>query len=433
MGAGRPAARPLRLRLHPVERPLPGHRAALGARVREIDADVEDAARGSRWASAARCGASRCRSRWRAIGAAALLTFVFARVGLRRHRLLQLRGPGRGDLPGRRDQGVRRVRAPARSGGGDGDAVVPLVLVGLAGPAAAGAAREPPREGDRSAARTRSRGRSGSGAGSRSPTPSWSRLLGITIGVPAFQIGKLALRAARPAAGRADQSRNAQLARGTVDVSVYAAEDPVKVALRRHIPDLVNSFKHRGGRDAAPAAAAAFGPARALARAALAVRAASASSCCARVPRPDGRHGDRAALRERARPRLSRHGVIVSLALASRYLPLAVLTLRASWVTHRAGDRGGGGARRCAARAPLPAHHPPAAPARRARGRRALASRCSLREFDSIVLLFGAQEMLTTRIYNLRPLGAGRGGGGALPAADGGDLRGVGDGAIADR
>jgi len=184
----------------------------------------------------------------------------------------------------------------------------------------------------------------------------------------------------------------AQLARGTVDVSVYAAEDPVKVALRRHIPDLLNSFKIAAGATLLLLAAA-FGPARALSRAR---RSPFAQRALVLLPLafPGLMVGmGIEQLFVNAPDRVYRGWGIVSLALASRYLPLAVLTLRASWVRiapeiEESAALADVGAVRRFGRITLPLLLPGALAAG------VLCFTLSLREFDSIVLLFGAQEML---------------------------------------
>jgi iron(III) transport system permease protein len=361
----------------------------------EIDADVEDSARmalGERGAlrrvtlPLAMAG----------IGAAALLTFVFAVSDFVVTDFFSFAGQGAETFQvgatkayGEFARQLDPVAATAT--------VVPLVLVGLAGLLLL--------------ARLESRREKTSLGGSHAePRPFrlgrgqplahafLVGLLGITIGVPAFQIGKLALRRhVQPPVAPTNPA--AQLARGTVDVSVYAAEDPVKVALRRHIPDLLNSFKIAAGATLLLLAAA-FGPARALSRAR---RSPFAQRALVLLPLafPGLMVGmGIEQLFVNAPDRVYRGWGIVSLALASRYLPLAVLTLRASWVRiapeiEESAALADVGAVRRFGRITLPLLLPGALAAG------VLCFTLSLREFDSIVLLFGAQEMLTTRIYNL--------------------------------
>jgi iron(III) transport system permease protein len=223
-------------------------------------------------------------------------------------------------------------------------------------------------------------------------------LLAVTVGVPVFELGRLAFKPhVQPPTAPTDP--NAQLARGTVDVSVYREENPVRVALRRHVPDLVNGLEIAGAATLLVLAAA-FGPARALARAR---RAPFAQRALVLLPLafPGLMVGMGVEqLFVNAPDRVYRGWGLVSLTLASRLLPLAVLTLRASWVriapeieeSARLADLG---AARRFARVTLPLLLPGALAAS------VLVFTLSLREFDSIVLLFGAQEMLTTRIYNL--------------------------------
>ena len=222
--------------------------------------------------------------------------------------------------------------------------------------------------------------------------------LGVSIGVPLFELSLLAAkRHAPPPAAPTDPA--AQLARGTVDLSDYQSEDPVRVALRRHVPDLLNSVEIAAGATLLLLAAA-LGPARALSRAR---RVPFAQRALVLLPLafPGLMVGMGVEqLFVNSPDRVYRGWGLVALALASRYLPLAVLALRASWVrvapeiAESAALFVGSPLRRLL-RITLPLLLPGALAAA------ALCFTLSLREFDSIVLLFGAQSMLTVRIYNL--------------------------------
>jgi iron(III) transport system permease protein len=223
-------------------------------------------------------------------------------------------------------------------------------------------------------------------------------LLGISIGVPVFELGLLAAKrhAAPPTA---PTNPNAQLALGTVDLTAYQSEDPVRVAMRRHVPDLLNSVKIAAGATLLLLACA-FGPARALSRAR---RVPFAQRALVLLPLafPGLMVGMGVQqLFVNSPNRVYEGWGLVALALASRFLPVAVLALRASWIRlapeieESAALFVAGSARRFG-RVALPLLLPGALAAG------ALCFTLSLREFDSIVLLFGAQSMLTVRIYNL--------------------------------
>jgi len=361
----------------------------------EIDADVEDAARLS-------LGEGRALRRvtlplaMTGVSATTLLTFVFAISDFVVTDFFSFAGLGSETFQvgatkayGEFARQLDPVAATAT--------VVPLVLVGLAGLLLV-ARLESRRE------------RTSLGGSHAEPRPYrlgmaqplahvfLVALLGITIGIPAFQIGKLALRRhVQPPVAPTNPA--AQLARGTVDVSPYEAADPVKVALRRHVPDLGNSFRIAGSATLLLLLAA-FGPARALSRAR---RAPFAQRALVLLPLafPGLMVGMGVEqLFVHAPDRVYRGWGLVSLALASRYLPLAVLTLRASWVRiapeiEQAAELAVHGAVRRFTVVTLPLLLPGALAAG------VLGFTLCLREFDSIVLLFGAQEMLTTRIYNL--------------------------------
>jgi iron(III) transport system permease protein len=223
-------------------------------------------------------------------------------------------------------------------------------------------------------------------------------LLGVSIGVPVFELGRLAAKR-HPPPPTAPTNPNAQLGRGTVDLTAYQSEDPVRVALRRHVPDLLNSVKIAAAATLLLLAAA-FGPARALSRA---TRVPFAQRALVLLPLafPGLMVGMGVEqLFVNAPDRVYRGWGLVALALASRYLPVAVLALRASWVrvAPEIGESAelfvGGRARRFV-RITLPLLLPGALAAG------VLCFTLALREFDTIVLLFGAQGMLTVRIYNL--------------------------------
>jgi len=223
-------------------------------------------------------------------------------------------------------------------------------------------------------------------------------LLVTTIGVPVFELGRLASRT-HVAPPTAPVNPAAQLARGTVDLSVYQAQHPVAIALRRYAPDLVNSFKIAGVATLLLLAAAFF-PARALCQAR---RAPFAQRALVLLPLafPGLLVGMGVEqLFVNAPDRVYRGFGLVSLALAARYLPIAVLALRASWVriAPEIGESAAladVGAFTRFRRITLPLLLPGALAAG------VLCFTLCLREFDTIVLLFGAQETLTSRIYNL--------------------------------
>lgn len=222
--------------------------------------------------------------------------------------------------------------------------------------------------------------------------------LAASVGVPVVELGKLAAKR-HPPPPTAPTDPNAQLARGSVDLTAYQSEDPVRVALRRHAPDLLNSVEIAAGATLLLLVAA-LGPARALCRAR---RVPFAQRALVLLPLafPGLLVGMGVEqLFVRSPDRVYRGAGLVCLALASRYLPLAVLALRASWVrvapeiAESAALFVGSSLRRLF-RVTLPLLLPGALAAA------ALCFTLSLREFDSIVLLFGAQSMLTVRIYNL--------------------------------
>jgi iron(III) transport system permease protein len=223
-------------------------------------------------------------------------------------------------------------------------------------------------------------------------------LLVVTIGIPTFEIAGLALRThVAPPTGPVSPA--AQLARGSVDLSLYQSGSPVAVALRRYAPDLVNSFRIAGVATLLLLAAAFF-PARALSRAR---RAPFLQRALVLLPLafPGLLVGMGVEQLFVAAPdRIYRGFGLVALALASRYLPIAVLALRASWVRvapeiEEAGALADVGAFTRFRRITLPLLRPGAFAAG------VLCFTLCLREFDTIVLLFGAQETLTSRIYNL--------------------------------
>jgi iron(III) transport system permease protein len=188
----------------------------------------------------------------------------------------------------------------------------------------------------------------------------------------------------------------------TVDLSIYRQQSPVLTALKRYVPDVLRSL-----RNAAVAVIvlllASIGPARALLRARrgrfaqralvllpLAFPSLLLGMAYEQLFLADAGLGDR----------IYRGWGLVSLTLAARFLPVAVVGLAATWgriapELEEAAALAPIGAPRRFARVTLPL----LAPGALAIGVVTLG--LALREFDAIVVLPGAQEMLTSRIYSL--------------------------------
>ncbi len=188
----------------------------------------------------------------------------------------------------------------------------------------------------------------------------------------------------------------------TVDLSIYRQQSPVKTALARYAPDALRSLRNAAGA-VLLLLLAAIGPARALMRSrraryaqrALVLLPLAFPSLLIGMAHEQLFLGDGGLL-----DRIYRGWGLVSLTLASRFLPVAVLGLAANWgrlapEIEEAGVLAPIGAARRFARISLPLLAPGMAAVA------ILALALSLREFDAIVLIPGAQEMLTNRIYSL--------------------------------
>jgi iron(III) transport system permease protein len=248
-------------------------------------------------------------------------------------------------------------------------------------------------------------------------------VVALTVVVPLGVLGKMAFKkpgapptvpgAAAPAAPVAPPSNGttappppsgqaAPLPPLNFDVAVYQQRSPVLAALQRYVPDVGHSLRNAIA-GALLLLALAWAPARALARAPR-VRTATRAFVLLPLAFPslllgmaheqlflaDGGLGDR----------IYRGWGLVALTFAARFLPLAVVGLAAAWrriapEIEEATDLApiGGAARLLKLRLPL------LLPALLAVG--TLAFGLMMREFDAIVLLPAAQEMLTSRIYSL--------------------------------
>jgi iron(III) transport system permease protein len=205
----------------------------------------------------------------------------------------------------------------------------------------------------------------------------------------------------QPAAGSAGTSATPPPP-PTVDLTIYRQRSPVATALKRYVPDVLHSLRNAAGA-VVLLILAAFGPARALVNAR---RGRYAQRVLVLLPLafPSlliGMAFEQLFLADAGvLDRVYRGWGLVSLTLASRFLPVAVLGLAAAWS-------------RLAPEIEESAQLAPVAPAKRflrislpllVPGIAAVAVLTlglSLREFDAIVLLPGAQEMLTNRIYSL--------------------------------
>lgn len=230
-------------------------------------------------------------------------------------------------------------------------------------------------------------------------------LLGTTVGVPLGVLGRMATKPT-PTAVFAPPPATAPGAAaapafGSFDYGIYKQKAPVRAALRRYAPDALHSL-----RDAAVGALLmlllAWGPARQLARTGGSVGARLLVLLPLAFPSLLlGMGFEQLFLAEDGLgDRVYRGWGVVALTLASRFLPLAVIGLAASW------RRIAPEIEESAALAPIGAtarlvrlRLPLLAPALVAVG--TLGFGLMMREFDAIVLLPGAQEMLTHRIYAL--------------------------------
>ncbi|MSR45558.1 MAG: iron ABC transporter permease [Planctomycetes bacterium] len=235
-------------------------------------------------------------------------------------------------------------------------------------------------------------------------------LLGTTIGVPLGVLGGMATKSApsvptAPVVSTPASPTSAGVpapSLGSFDYSVYRQRSPVKAALETYVPAALHSL-----RDAVVGVLLmlllAWGPARALARSASGSAAAHAVVLLP-LAFPSlllGMAHEQLFLADAGlADRIYRGWGLVSLTFASRFLPLAVVGLAASWrriapeieeATELAPISG--------ARRLLSLRLPLLLPALLAVG--TLGFGLMMREFDAIVLLPGAQEMLTHRIYNL--------------------------------
>ncbi len=239
-----------------------------------------------------------------------------------------------------------------------------------------------------------------------------------TAGIPLGVLGQMALKqsngpppvvapaAPAPAPASASGANPAggvnRLATPVIDLSIYQSRSPAREALRRYSPDIVASLRN-ALLGVLIVLLLAIGPARALARAS---RVSTAARALVLLPFafPSlllGMASEQLFLADSGIvDRIARGYGLVSLTLASRFLPLAVLALAASWrrlspeLEEAAALAPVGGATRFRRlRLPL------LAPGLFAVGTLSLG--LMLREFDAIVLLPGAQEMLTYRLYQL--------------------------------
>ncbi len=186
------------------------------------------------------------------------------------------------------------------------------------------------------------------------------------------------------------------------DVALYQQRSPVLAALQRYVPDVGHSLRNAVA-GALLLLALAWAPARALARAPR-VRTATRAFVLLPLAFPSlllGMAHEQLFLADDGLgDRVYRGWGLVALTFAARFLPLAVVGLAAAWrriapEIEEATDLApiSGAARLLKLRLPL------LLPALLAVG--TLAFGLMMREFDAIVLLPAAQEMLTSRIYSL--------------------------------
>ena len=245
-------------------------------------------------------------------------------------------------------------------------------------------------------------------------------VVALTVAVPLGVLGKMALKqpgapptvpvAAAPAATPANGTTAAPPSAGQAaplpplnfDVAVYRQRSPVLAALQRYVPDVGHSLRNAVA-GALLLLALAWAPARALARAPR-VRTATRAFVLLPLAFPSlllGMAHEQLFLSDDGLgDRIYRGWGLVALTFAARFLPLAVVGLAAAWrriapEIEEASDLApiGGAARLLKLRLPL------LLPALLAVG--TLAFGLMMREFDAIVLLPAAQEMLTSRIYSL--------------------------------
>ena len=226
--------------------------------------------------------------------------------------------------------------------------------------------------------------------------------------VPLCVLGRMALKPSSgpptitlPANAPATAPAVAPLGR-PVDLTVYQSRSPAREALRRYSGDVVASLRN-ALLGVLFVLLLAIGPARALARSRR-VRPATRALVLLPFAFPSlllgMAHEQLFLAGGEWADRLYRGYGLVSLTFASRFLPLAVLGLAASW------RRLAPELDEAAALAPVSAttrflrlRLPLLAPGLFAVGTLALG--LMLREFDAIVLLPAAQEMLTYRLYQL--------------------------------
>ncbi|MBL8843376.1 MAG: iron ABC transporter permease [Planctomycetes bacterium] len=248
-------------------------------------------------------------------------------------------------------------------------------------------------------------------------------VVATTALLPLFVLGRMALKptsgpppvaapAVAPAAsgstasgtaatGPASGAVNAPLGR-PVDLTVYQSRSPAREALQRYSGDVVASLRN-ALLGVLFVLLLAIGPARALARA---PRVSPAARALVLLPFafPSlllGMAHEQLFLADAGlADRLYRGYGLVSLTFASRFLPLAVLGLAASWRRLSPElDEAAALARVSGATRFLRLRLPLLAPGLFAVGTLALG--LMLREFDAIVLLPASQEMLTYRLYQL--------------------------------
>lgn len=203
------------------------------------------------------------------------------------------------------------------------------------------------------------------------------------------------------ATGPAGGAANAPLGR-PIDLTVYQSRSPAREALHRYSGDVVASLRN-ALLGVLFVLLLAIGPARALARA---PRVSLAARALVLLPFafPSlllGMAHEQLFLADAGlADRLYRGYGLVSLTFASRFLPLAVLGLAASWRRLSPElDEAAALARVSGATRFLRLRLPLLAPGLFAVGTLALG--LMLREFDAIVLLPASQEMLTYRLYQL--------------------------------
>jgi len=249
-------------------------------------------------------------------------------------------------------------------------------------------------------------------------------VVALTVVVPLGVLGKMALKkpgapptvpaAAAPAVPAAPTANGATTAPPPTgnqapplpplnfDVAVYRQRSPVLAALQRYVPDVGHSLRNAVA-GALLLLALAWAPARALARAPR-VRAATRAFVLLPLAFPSlllGMAHEQLFLADAGiGDRIYRGWGLVALTFAARFLPLAVVGLAAAWrriapEIEEATDLAPIGAATRLLRLRLPL----LLPALLAVG--TLAFGLMMREFDAIVLLPAAQEMLTSRIYSL--------------------------------